>query len=84
MLEKIKFSSNMKGEASNSKGAAGGLLTLYNSKQFKINTIYNGENILFCMVFHIFYNESWFLMNIYAPNNKRERTNYWSNVREMV
>ena len=58
MLEKIKFSSNMNGEASNSKGVAGGLLTLYNTKQFKINSLYNDGNILFCRVFHIFSNES--------------------------
>ena len=29
-------------------------------------------------------NESQFLLNLYAPNNKRERNNYWSKVGELV
>ena len=72
MLEKIIFSSTMKGEASDLEGVSGGLLILYKSKQFKINILYNDGNILLSRVSHNFSNECWFLMNIYAPNNKRE------------
>ena len=84
ILEKIKFSNNMNGEASDSKSASGGLLNLYNIKKFKINTLYNDGNILFYMVFHTYSNESSFLLNVYAPNSKRERKNYWNKVGELM
>lgn len=83
-LAKIKFSNTMSGEASDSEGASGGLLTLFNNKQFRFEIEYNDGNILFCRVFHMYSNESWFLLNLYAPNNKRERKNYWSKVGELV
>ena len=72
MLEKIIFSSSMKGEASDSEGVSRGLLILYNAKQFKVNILYNDGNILLGRALHNFTKESWFLMNIYAPNNKKE------------
>ena len=84
MLEKINFSSSMKGEASDLEGASGGLLILYKSNQFKIITLQNAGNILLSRVCHNFSNECWFLMNIYAPNNKREQKSYWHKVKEMV
>ena len=75
-LENIKFSNIMSGEASNIEGASGGLLTLYNNKHFRFEKEYNGSNILFCRVYHMHSNERWFLLNLYASNNKRERNNY--------
>ena len=75
ILGKIKFSNTMSEEALDSEGASGGLLTLYNTKKFKIHTMHNDDNIFFRKVIHIFSNESWFLLNIYAPNKKRERNN---------
>ena len=29
-------------------------------------------------------NDSWFLLNVYDPNNKRERKNYWTKVGVLV
>ena len=72
MSEKIIFSSSMKGEASNSEGASGGLLILYNAKQFKVNILYNDGNIILGRAHHYLTQERWFLLNIYAPNNKKE------------
>ena len=74
----------MKGEALDSEGASGGLLILYKSKQFKVNIIYNDGNILLGRTLHNCTKESWFLMNIYAPNNKKQRKCYWHKVEEMV
>ena len=75
-LGKIKFNNLMSVEASDSKGASGGLLTLFNTKFFRVESVYNEGNILFYKVFHIHSNENWFLLNLYAPNNKRDRNNY--------
>ena len=83
-LGKIKFSSIMSGEASYFEGVSGGLLTLYNNKQFRYNTLYNDGNILLCRMFHMYSNDSWFLLNVYSPNNKREKEKYWSKVCDMV
>ena len=57
---------------------------MYKTKQFKVNIIYNDGNILLSRVLHNFSKECWFMMNIYAPNNKRERKSYWHKVEEMV
>jgi len=75
-LGKISFSNNMSGEASDSKGETRGLLILFNNKQFRFTTLYNDGNILFCKVFHMYSSDTWFLLNVYAPNSKRERKNY--------
>ena len=75
-MGKIKFSNLMSGEASDSEGAFGGLLTLFNTKHFRVESIFNEGNILFCKVLHIHSNETWFLLNLYAPNNKRDRKVY--------
>ena len=83
-LVKITFSNIMSGEALDSEGASRGLLTLFNNKQFRFTTLYSDGNILFCKVFHMYSNDIWFLLNVYAPNSKRERKNYWSKVYDMV
>ena len=76
ILGKIKFSNMMSGEALDSEGASGGLLTLFNSKNFRVELVLNEGNIIFCKVHHIQSNENLSLLNLYAPNNKRERKNY--------
>ena len=83
-LGKIKFSNLMSGEASNSVGASGGLLTLFNTKNFRVENIYNEGNIIFCKFFQIHSNDCWFVLNLYAPNNKRDRKTYWSRARGLV
>ena len=67
----------MSREASDSDGASGGLLTLFKTKIFKVETVFNEGNILFCKVFHIHSNEFWFFLNLYAPNNKNLRKKDW-------
>ncbi len=83
-MENIKFNNSMQGIASNSEGASGGLLLLFNDKYFNIVAEYDEDNILFCRVQHLHTNDSWFLVNIYAPNNKRDRKNFWTKVGNMV
>ena len=67
-LGKVKFSNIMSGEASDSEGASRGLLTLFNNKHFRVESKFSDGNILFYRVYHIQSNESWFLLNLYAPN----------------
>ena len=74
----------MSGEALDSEGAYGGLLTLFNNKNFRVESIFNEGNILFYKFYHILSNENWFFLNLYAPSNKRERKNYWTKVGELV
>ncbi len=83
-LGKIMFSNLMSGEASDSDGSSRGLLTLFNTKIFRMKYSYNEGNILLCKVFHIPSNDSRFLLNLYAPNNKRERNNYWTRAQSLV
>lgn len=84
VVEKIKFSSKMQSVASDSEGAARGLLFLYSSKKFQVNAVFNEGNILLYKVVHLLSNKTWFLLNIYAPNNKRGRREYWTRVEEKV
>ena len=83
-LGKIKFNSTMSGEASDSDGASGGVLTIFNTKIFRVELVFNEGNILLCKVFHYHSNDSWFLLNIYAPNNKRDRNSYYSRAEGLV
>lgn len=83
-LKTINFSNLMSGEASDSEGAFGGLLTLFKTNLFRVEIVFNEGNILFCKAFHIHSNEIWFLLNVYAPNNKRDRKSYWSRVEGLV
>lgn len=83
-LGNIIFSSTMNGIASNSEGASGGLLLLFNKRHFKIEPKYDEGNILFCRVFHLHTNDCQFLLNFYAPNNKRERKTYQTKVGKLV
>ena len=49
MVGKLSLSNNMYGEATNSEGTIGGVLTLYNKKAYQLSTIFN---TLLCRVFH--------------------------------
>ena len=46
-LAKIKFSNLMSGEALESNDASGRLLTLYNTKKFRVENFFNKGNIFF-------------------------------------
>ena len=73
LVNRFSFSKTMSSKASNLDGASGGVLTLYNSRAFKLSTIYNADNALLYEVSHIQSNDSWFILNLYAPNSKRDR-----------
>ena len=74
----------MEGEATNSQSVLGGLLTLFNYKYFKVTSIYNEGNNLLCKVFYMNSNDSWFLLNVYAPNFKRKRKDYWTKLFSII
>ncbi len=78
LVSRISFSKNFCYEASDSDGASVGVLTLYNTRVFKLTTLYSSTNALLCKVFHIQSNESWLILNLYAPNTKKERNCFWS------
>lgn len=61
-------------------GPQGGLLILYKAKIYKVKPICNKENILLCVVENLVTKDSWFVLNIYAPNSRREMNAYWSRV----
>ena len=73
MVGKLSLSISMNGEATDSEGVVGELLTLFNNKIFNISTIYNEGNALLCKVYHIYSRDTWFILNVYAPNSKWER-----------
>ena len=75
-LRSIKFSNMMSGEVSDSIGASRGILTLYKTNVFIVETIINEGNILLCSVFQIQSKDFWFFLNLYAPNNKRDRKSF--------
>ena len=78
LVGKISFGNTMDGEATNSEGASGGLLTLFNNKHFKVTYMYNEGNTLLCKFFHMNSNDSWFLLYLYALDSKRGRKDYWT------
>ena len=73
MVGKLSFNKHMSSEATNSEGASGGVLMLYNNRAYKMYPIYDVDNILLCKVSHIHRDDSWFILNLHAPNSKRER-----------
>ena len=52
-LGNIKSSNWMSGVASDLEAASGGPLTLFNYKYFRVESIINEGDILFCKIFHI-------------------------------
>ena len=76
LVNKISFSKLMNSEATDSDGAFGGVLILYTNRAYKLSPIFNVDNTLLCKVSHIHSDDSWFILNLYAPNSKRERKAY--------
>ena len=79
-VNKISFSKFMNIDATDSDGASRGMLMLYNNKAFKLSPIYNVDNALLCKVSYIHNDDSWFILNLYAPNSKRERKAFWAKI----
>ena len=77
LVNKISFRKFMNSDATNLDRALGGVLILHNNKAFKISSIYNANNALLCKVSHIHSDDSWFILNLYTPNSKRERKALW-------
>ena len=77
LVSRISFSNSFSYEASDSEGASGGVLTLYNSRAFKLTPLFSSSNALLCKVFHFQSNDSWLILNLYAPNTKKERNCFW-------
>ena len=84
LVNKISFSKTMCSDASDLDRASGGVLILYNSRAFKLSSIYNADNALLCEVSHIHSNDSWFILNLYAPNSKRERKSFWDKMHVVI
>ena len=73
LVIKLSFSKLMNNEATDSDGASGGVLILYNNRKYKLSPIFNVDNALLYKVSHVHSDYSWFILNLYAPNSKRER-----------
>ena len=80
LINKISFSKLMNSEATNLDGASRGVLILYNNRAYKLPSIFNDDNALLCKVSHIYSYDSWIILNLYAPNSKRERKAYWDKI----
>lgn len=76
MVNKISFSKSMSSEATDLEGASGGVMILYNHRTFKLSPIFGADYVLLCKVTHNQSNDVWFLLNLYAPNSKRERKDF--------
>ena len=84
MVGKLSFNKNMSNEATDLEGAIGRVLILYNKKAFQISTIHNEGNSLLCKVSHAQSGDSWFILNVYAPNVKRERRVFWAKILDVI
>ena len=73
MVGKTSFNKFISNEAIDLEGASGGVLMLYKKGVHKITSIYNAGNAFLCKLSHIHSDDSWFILNLYAPNSKRER-----------
>ena len=40
--------------------------------------------MLLCKVSHIHNDDSWFILNLYTPNSKRERKDFWAKISMVV
>ena len=78
LVKRISFSKNFYCVASDSDRGSGGFLTLYDTRAFKLTTLHSSTNSLLCEVFHFQSNESWLILNLYAPNSKKERNFFWT------
>ena len=84
LVKRISFSKKFCCEASDSDGASGGVLTLYNSRAFKLTTLFKSSNAILCEVHHIQSNDSWLILNLYAPNTKKERNSFWTKLLDIL
>ena len=46
---------------------------LYKKKAFQISIVHKEGNALLCKVSHVHSGDSWFILNVYTPNSKREK-----------
>lgn len=83
-LEQITLSKSMRGVAASLEGASRGLLILYKTKAYEVKPICKKENVLLCVVENQVTNDTWFVLNIYAPNSRREWIVYWRRVLQIV
>ena len=57
---------------------------LFNKKDFQISIVHNEGNALHCKVSHVHTGDSWFVLNVYAPNSKRERSVFWMGIFDVI
>ena len=84
LVSKLSFSKFMNIDAIDSEGVSRGVLMLYNKRVYKMSPIYNANNALLCKVAHIHSDDTWFILNLYAPNSKRERKALWAKISAVI
>ena len=57
---------------------------LFNKKAFQISIVHNEGNALHCKVSHVHSGDSWFILNVYAPNSKMERTVFLMDILDVI
>ena len=53
---------------------------LFNKKYFQISIVHNEGNALHCKVSDVCSCDSWFILNVYAPNYEKERRLFWMDI----
>lgn len=76
-VEKIKFSKFCESQGSNSDGAFGRDVTLWDSQLIQGTPICHDGNHVATLFKHLRDGFSWVLSNVYAPNNKVCRRKFW-------
>lgn len=84
VVGKLSFNKYMSSKATDLEEALGGMLMLYNNKAYQSSTIYNVGNSILCKVSHIHSDDSWSILNLYAPISKRERKAFWAKILEVI
>ena len=75
-VEKISYGKGMRSMTTNSIGALGGLLTIW-KEALEANIIFDKGNIFLMIFFNPKTLDRLFLLNIYAPNTRNSRRNFW-------
>ena len=57
---------------------------VFKKKALKISIAHNEANSLHCKVSHVHSGDSWFILNVYAPNSKRERRVFWMDILDVI
>ena len=60
------------------------MLKVFKKKDFHIPELLNEGNAFLCKVLHIHISDTWFLLNVYAPNSTRERRVFWENILDVI